>query len=96
MPAVPKLAVSIGELASIFEQGHQSDCFSKCALRSALRALIVPDGESQKAITPDAAAVTNLYALMKNCAFFNGGDCDCASNPFKASLTVVYRSRHQL
>jgi len=99
MPAAPKLVGSIGEFASIFEKGNQPDSFSTCALRSALRALIVSNGEegkTQKVITPDSAAVTNLYALMKNCAFFNGGNCDCSSNSRKTTLTVLYRSRHHL
>jgi hypothetical protein len=99
MSAATKLAVSIGELSPISTDKNHPERLQKCALRSALRALMLTtgaDGKAQAAATPEAKAMTDLYALMKNCAFFNGGHCDCSSTSRESTLTVLYRSRHQL
>jgi hypothetical protein len=45
---------------------------------------------------PDATG--DLYALMKKCAFFNGGDCHChkSAPAIKTSVRVINQSRQQL
>jgi hypothetical protein len=99
MQAAVKLAPSPGEIAPISAPEIQLELLPRCALRAALLALTkrsIVESEHEAGATPEAGA--SLYSLMKNCAFFNGGDCHChTSTPsLTTSVRVIYRSRQQL
>ena len=99
MQAAVKLAPSPGESAPISVPEIQLELLPKCALRAALLALTnrsIVESEHESGATPEAGA--DLYSLMPNCAFFNGGDCHChtATQSIKTSLRVVYQTRQQL
>jgi hypothetical protein len=99
MPAAVKLALSVDALSSASVQQTQPELPPKCALRSALWALrtrFAVEGEHQTGVGCEGSADTDLYSLMRNCAFFNGGHCRCAVTPIKTSVSVVYQSRQQL
>jgi hypothetical protein len=99
MQAAVKLAPSPGELAPISAPEIQLELLPKCALRAALFALTrrsIVESEHQAGATPEAGA--DLYSLMKNCAFFNGGNCHChtPAPSLKTAVRVIYQSRQQL
>jgi hypothetical protein len=99
MQAAVKLAPSSGELAPISAPEIQLELLPKCALRAALLALTkrsIVESEQEPGATSEVRA--NLYSLMKNCAFFNGGDCHChtSAHSIKTSVRVIYQSRQQL
>jgi hypothetical protein len=99
MQAAVKMAPSPGELAPISAQEIRLELLPKCALRAALLALTkrsIVESEREAGATAEAGA--DVYSLMKNCAFFSGGDCHChTSTPsIKTSVRVIYQSRQQL
>src|SRR6185312_6837902 len=99
MQAAVKLAPSPGESAPISAPESQRELLQKCALRAALLALTkrsIVESDHEAGVTPETGA--DLYSLMKNCAFFNGGDCHChtSTSSIKTSVRVIYRSRQQL
>jgi hypothetical protein len=99
MQAAVKLAPSPGELAPLSAPEIQLELLPKCALRAALLALTkrsIVESEQEAGATPEAGA--DLYSLMKNCVFFNGGDCHCHTSApsIKTGVRVIYQSRQQL
>lgn len=99
MQAAVRMALSSGESAPISAPEIQLELLQKCALRSALLALTkrsIVESEHEAGVTSESGA--DLYSLMKNCAFFNGGDCHChtSTSSIKTSVRVIYRSRQQL
>jgi hypothetical protein len=99
MQAAAKLVPSVADLSSPSVQETHPELPPKCALRAALWALrnrSGSEGEHEMEVGCEGSADTDLYSLMKNCAFFNGGRCRCAVTPIKTSVRVVYQSRQQL
>ena len=99
MQAAVKMASLSSELAPISVPEIQLELLPKCALRAALLALTkrsVVESEHEAGATPEAGA--DLYSLMKNCAFFNGGNCRCHTSALslKTSVRVIYQTRQQL
>jgi len=100
MQAAAKLTVSITDLSPVPGRENHPEPPPKCALRSALSALLnrsALGSDHPKALNSgNGEANADLYSLMKNCAFFNGGRCGCSAVPMKTSVRVMYRSHQQL
>jgi hypothetical protein len=103
MQAAVKLAPSLEDLVPISGSEVQLELLPKCALRSVLWALMhrpAVEEEQQSAVnTKTGDLVADLYFLMKNCAFFNGGGgcrCHVSTAALKTNVRVVYHSRQQL
>ena len=91
------MAPSSGESAPISAPEIQLELLPKCALRAALLALTkrsTVESEHAEGATLEAGA--DLYSLMKNCAFFSGGHCQCSKVSLKTSVRVIYQTRQQL
>ena len=100
MQAAAKLTVSITDLSPVPDRENQPEPVPKCALRSALWSLMnrtAVGSDNPNGINSETGeANADLYSLMKNCAFFNGGRCGCSAVPLKSSVRVIYQSRQQL
>lgn len=97
MQAAAKMAPLSDEPAPILAPEIQLEILPKCALRAALLELTkrsTVESEHETGATPEAGA--DLYSLMKNCAFFNGGHCQCSKPPLKTRVRVIYQTRQQL
>src|SRR5579883_1726280 len=100
MQAAAKFTLSVGDAATVSRPEIRKNSGSQCALRSALWGLMIRSARAASKELNDQFDGPehnhDLYALVKNCAFFSGGHCHCSEPPVETTVQVFHHSRQEL